>query len=104
VPGLLGDRGVLEYAEDVWLDYTHPDNPITVRRSACPLLLSPTCVDGTHFCSFSPQFTLATMSNVRVYVEEHHVDIDIRLSNASGKHASLLCVGSLRHLLPCFTI
>lgn len=30
VPGLLGDRGVLEFAEDVWLDYEHPDNAITV--------------------------------------------------------------------------
>ncbi len=33
VPGLLGDRGVLEFAEDVWLDYEHPDNAITVSFS-----------------------------------------------------------------------
>lgn len=67
VPGLLGDRGVLEFAEDVWLDYEHPDNAIT--------------------------FNLTTTSNLRVYVEEHHVDIDLRLSNASGYLAQSITFG-----------
>jgi hypothetical protein len=91
VPGLLGDRGVLEFAEDVWLDYEHPDNAITVSFS---LVLA---LGLNSFLCFSPplQFNLATTSNLRVYVEEHHVDIDLRLSNASGKSPTLwssLCV------------
>lgn len=51
-PGLLGDRGVLEYAEDVWINLAHPQHIISVRTS----LLPPSLTAITYHFHFSLHF------------------------------------------------
>eukprot|EP01087_Luapelamoeba_hula_P002906 TRINITY_DN1271_c0_g1_i3.p1 TRINITY_DN1271_c0_g1~~TRINITY_DN1271_c0_g1_i3.p1 ORF type:complete len:3009 (-),score=261.11 TRINITY_DN1271_c0_g1_i3:1901-10927(-) len=67
VPGLLSQRGYLNYREHVFIDLKAMEHNI--------------------------EFSLEKQSNMRVFVEEHRVDIDLRLKQGSHSIASSLTFG-----------